>query len=324
MTALSARPVVRTAATSDYTCALVEGPWQHEFVSSGGSRFHVAVAGPDNRSAPLVLLLHGYPEFWWAWRAQIPALADAGYRVAAMDVRGVGGSDKPPSGYGLPARAADVAGVVRSLGRERAVVVGHGTGGLLAWSVAALHPGTTTAVAVLASPHPARMRLRSRAALTPAALRELAFLQVPTLPERAMARGDLVERTLALGAATPLADDVVELYRAVMRIPFAAHSAAEALRWAVRSTPRMDGRRFGAALRRPLGVPALQVQGGLDGLVRPDRADLDAVALVRDLRYELIPGAGHFLPEEAPDQVNEILLHWLARVSPVLDRPRLD
>jgi pimeloyl-ACP methyl ester carboxylesterase len=315
VTALSARPAVRTAATSDYTCALVEGPWRHEFVSSGGSRFHVAVAGPQSRSAPLVLLLHGYPQFWWAWRAQIPALAGAGYRVAAMDVRGAGGSDKPPSGYGVPARAADVAGVVRSLGRERAVVVGHGTGGTLAWAVAALHPGTTAAVAVLASPHPARVRLRSRAAFTTAALRELAYVQVPTLPERALARGDLVEHTLALGAATPLPDDVVEQYKSVMRIPFAAHSAAEALRWTVRSTPRMDGRRFGAALRRPLDVPVLQLQGGRDGFVRSERADLDAIALAPDLRYELIPGAGHFLPEEAPDRVNEILLNWLARAT---------
>lgn len=316
MTALSARPAVRTAATSDYTCALVEGPWRHEFVSSGGSRFHVAVAGSESRSAPLVLLLHGYPEFWWAWRAQIPALADAGYRVAAMDVRGVGGSDKPPSGYGVPARAADVAGVVRSLGRDRAVMVGHGTGGTLAWALGALHPGTTTAVGVLASPHPARMRLSGRAAFTSAALRELAYLQIPTLPERALTRGDLVERTLTLGASAPLPGDVVELYRTAMRIPFAAHSAAEALRWAVRSTPRMDGRRFGAALRRPLTVPALQLQGGKDGIVRPDRADLDAVSLAPDLRYELIQDAGHFLPEEAPDQVNELLLDWLARVCP--------
>lgn len=316
MTALSARPAVRTAATSDYTCALVDGPWQHEFVSSGGSRFHVAVAGPESRTAPLVLLLHGYPQFWWAWRAQIPALADAGYRVAAMDVRGVGGSDKPPSGYAVPARAADVAGVVRSLGRERAVIVGHGTGGMLAWAMAALHPGTTTAVAVLASPHPARVRLRSRAAFTTAALRELAYLQVPTLPERALSQGDLVEHTLALGAARPLPDDVVQRYKDVMRIPFAAHSAAEALRWAVRSTPRMDGRRFGTALRRPLDVPALQLQGGRDGFVRPERADVDAIALVPDLRYELIPGAGHFLPEEAPDEVNRALLTWLSRTAP--------
>ena len=316
MTALSARPAVRTAATSDYTCALVEGPWRHEFVSSGGSRFHVAVAGPEHRSAPLVVLLHGYPQFWWAWRAQIPVLADAGYRVAAMDVRGAGGSDKPPSGYAAPARAADVAGVVRSLGRERAVVVGHGTGGTLAWAVAALHPGTTAGVAALASPHPARTRLRSRDALTSAALRELAYLQLPTLPERALTRGDLVERTLALGAAAPLPDEVVELYATAMRIPFAAHSATEALRWAVRSTPRTDGRRFAAALRRPLAAPALQVQGGRDGIVRADRADLEALALASDMHYELIPDAGHFLPEEAPDRVNEILLGWLARVSP--------
>ena len=75
VTALSARPTGRTAATADYTCALLDGPWRHEFVSSGGSRFHVALAGPESRLAPLVVLLHGYPQFWWAWRAQIPVLA---------------------------------------------------------------------------------------------------------------------------------------------------------------------------------------------------------------------------------------------------------
>jgi pimeloyl-ACP methyl ester carboxylesterase len=159
------------------------------------------------------------------------------------------------------------------------------------------------------------VRPRSTAAFTPAALRELAFLQVPTLPERAMIQGDLVRRTLDLGAAAPLPDDVVDRYRAVMRIPFAAHSAAEALRWVVRSTPRTDGRRFGAALRRPLDVPALQLQGARDGFLRHERADVDAIALASDLRYELLPGAGHFLPEEAPERVNEILLGWLARVA---------
>jgi pimeloyl-ACP methyl ester carboxylesterase len=77
----------------------------------------------------------------------------------------------------------------------------------------------------------------------------------------------------------------------------------------------MDGRRFAAALRRPLEVPVLQLQGARDGFLRYERADVDAVGLASDLRYELIPGAGHFLPEEAPDRVNEILLGWLARVA---------
>ncbi|GAB4086564.1 alpha/beta hydrolase [Myceligenerans cantabricum] len=305
---------VPAAPPSDIDVALPEGPWRHEMVASGGSRFHVALAGPADRLAPLVVLLHGFPQFWWAWRHQIPALAEAGYRVAAMDVRGSGASDKPPGGYDVLARAADVAGVVRSLGRDRAVVAGHGTGGVLAWAVAALHPEVVAGVAALGAPHPARVVVPGRAALTPVALRHLAFYQLPTLPERGLTEGGLVARVLAHGAAVPFARDDVGLYRDVVRIPFAAHSAMEALRWAVRSASRASGHRLRGAVRRPLSVPALQVHGALDGLVRPETADLDAARLVRDYRYDVVPGAGHFLPEEAPAEVTEILLAWLADV----------
>ena len=119
-------------STVDSATLLIDGPWEHRFVAANGARFHVALAGPDERDAPLVVLLHGVPEFWWAWRHQLPVLADAGYRVAAMDVRGTGGSDKPPVGYDVPTLAADVAGVIQSLGAADAVVVGTGTGGEIA------------------------------------------------------------------------------------------------------------------------------------------------------------------------------------------------
>ncbi|MFF2269590.1 alpha/beta fold hydrolase [Cellulosimicrobium cellulans] len=305
-----------TPDPSDFTSALPDGPWRHEFVPANGARFHVALAGPEDRGVrdpgpPLVVLLHSFPQFWWAWRHQIEPLAAAGYRVAAMDIRGVGASDKPPIGYDAPTRTRDIAGVVRSLGSGRAVVVGHGTGGSLAWAMAALQPAVTAGVAAFSAPHPARMHTSARRLLTPAALRQLAFYQVPTLPERALVRGDLVAEVLAAGAATPFAPDVVETYRTVMRIPFAAHTAMESLRWAVRSTPRPDGRRFLAALRRPVDVPALQVHAEKDGLVRRDLADADGAALARDFRFEVVDGAGHFLPEEAPDAVTDLLLDWL-------------
>ncbi|GAB3964921.1 hypothetical protein GCM10027615_08660 [Plantactinospora veratri] len=78
----------------DESCVLVEGPWTHRFVGANGSRFHVVEAG----SGPLVLFLHGFPEFWWAWHEMLPAVADAGYRAVAVDLRGYGASDKPPRG----------------------------------------------------------------------------------------------------------------------------------------------------------------------------------------------------------------------------------
>ncbi|NKY07594.1 alpha/beta hydrolase, partial [Cellulomonas hominis] len=112
--------------TVDSAALLLDGPWRHHFVPANGARFHVAVAGPDDRDAPLVVLLHGLPGLWWSWRHQLPAVAADGYRVVAMDLRGTGGSDKPPIGYDVPTLTRDVAGVVRSLGCDRAVVVGHG------------------------------------------------------------------------------------------------------------------------------------------------------------------------------------------------------
>lgn len=310
-----------TADTSDFTSALPDGPWRHEFVPANGSRFHVTLAGPQDRGVrdagpPLVVLLHSFPEFWWAWRHQIEPLAAAGYRVAALDLRGAGASDKPPIGYDAPTRTRDIAGVIRSLGAGRAVVVGHGTGGSLAWAMAALQPAVTAGVAAFAAPHPARMHPSSRQLLTAAALRRLAFFQLPTLPERALVSGSLVEDVLAEGAAVPFAADDVAAYRTVMKIPFAAHTAMEALRWAVRSTPRLDGRRYLAALRRPIGVPALQVHGGSDGFLRRELADADGAALARHFRFEVLDDVGHYLPEEAPDVVTDLLLDWLRTTTP--------
>ena len=87
-----------------------------------------------------MLLLHGFPEFWWAWQHQLPAVADAGFRAVAVDLRGYGASDKPPRGYDGYTMAADVAGLIRALGERDATLVGAGYGGLVAWTTAAFHP----------------------------------------------------------------------------------------------------------------------------------------------------------------------------------------
>ncbi len=130
------------------------GPWTHRDVSANGARFHVVDIG----DGPAVLLLHGFPTFWWTWRKQLTALADAGYRAIAMDLRGYGGSDHPPEGYDPRTLAADVAGVVRSLGESEAVIVGQGWGGLAAWSTAVLEPETVRAIVPVSMPHPRQLR----------------------------------------------------------------------------------------------------------------------------------------------------------------------
>ncbi len=309
---------------TDPSAVLVPGPWRHRFVPANAARFHVAeveptappasdagAAGEPGSHAPLVVLLHGFPQMWWAWRAQLPALAAAGYRAVAMDLRGTGASDKPPSGYDMATLTQDVAGVIRSLGAQEAVVVGHGIGGTVAWSMAALQPEVTRAVGAFSALHPLRMHSSSvmRAMATRTTARRLAFVQLPYFPERRMVRGDLVARVLAeWGAPGWTTPELVDTYRDAAGIPFAAHSVMEILRWLVRSTPRVDGQRYLAALRQPIGVPVLQVHGAADRAIPAGVASWGNGA---PYRFESIRGAGHFLPEEAPEETTRALLAWL-------------
>ena len=302
--------------TNDASSVLLEGPWTHRFVSAGGTRFHVAELG----DGPLVLLLHGFPQFWYAWRHQLVALADAGYRAAAMDLRGYGASDKPPRGYATYAGAADAARVVRALGEEQAVLVGQGLGGFIAWSAPTLQPGVARAVASLSMPHP---RVARRASYLDhrqrRANRYLLELQVPFRPERAMAAGpdyvaELLREWSSPSSGFPTPQDV-QRYAACMALPFVAHSAAEHYRWFGRSQLRQDGPLFNRRLKPPVRQPVLVLQGADDGCVLP------AATYGRSRRYaaggyeeHLIPGAGHFLAEEAPQEVSSLLLDWLGRL----------
>jgi len=129
------------------------GPWRHRHVAANGARFHVAEAGAHD--APLVVLLHGFPEFWWSWRDQVPALAEHGFRAVAMDLRGYGGSDKTPRGYDPITLGQDVAAVVKALGARDAVLVGHGWGGYVAWATAVMHAREVSALCAVSAPHPA-------------------------------------------------------------------------------------------------------------------------------------------------------------------------
>ena len=299
---------------ADQSDILIEGPWRHRFVAANGARFHVAKATPPGDApvaAPLVVLLHGFPQMWWTWRHQLPALAAAGYRAAAVDLRGTGASDKPPQGYDMPTLARDVAGIIRSLGAEHAVVIGQGVGGTVAWSMPALQPSVTRAVGSLSAPHPLHMHRPWTwpRMLHSTASRHLAFAQLPWFPERAATRGDLVERVLTeWGAPGWLDPEVAAVYRRAAQVPFASHSAMESLRWLVRSTPRPDGQRYLAALRAAELRPTLQVHGERDRAIPVTRARSE---VGEPYTFRTVDGAGHFLTEEAPERTTQILLDWL-------------
>jgi pimeloyl-ACP methyl ester carboxylesterase len=298
--------------TLDASLALVEGPWEHRFVAANGARFHVAELG----EGPTVLLLHGFPQFWWAWRHQMVALAEAGYRACAMDLRGYGASDKPPRGYDTHTSATDVASVLRSLGASSAVVVGHGWGGWIAWSMPTLQPTVTRAVASLSMPHPLVFR---KASFTHAGqLRANAYLgglQRPFVPERQMTvHGGYVQRLLREWASPEgiwPSPEEAKLYSDAMALPFVAHSAAEYYRWVVRSQLRPDGWRFAARMRTPIRVPVLQLHGEHDRAVLPASAGGSEAYCEGRFERHLLPRVGHFLPEEAPELVSRHLVRWL-------------
>jgi len=125
-----------------------------ETVATNGIHLRVALAG----QGPLVVLVHGWPESWYSWRHQIPALAEAGYRVAAPDLRGYGGSDKPEAieAYAIKEMCADTAGLVTALGETQAILVGHDWGAPIVWNTALFHPEKVRAVVGLSVPHTGR------------------------------------------------------------------------------------------------------------------------------------------------------------------------
>ena len=299
----------------DATSVLLPGPWTHRDISANGVRLHVAEAG----SGPLVLLLHGYPQFWWTWRHQLTALADAGFHAVALDLRGYGASDKPPRGYDLPTLAADIAALVRALGEQDAVLVGHDWGGLLGWTTAALHPRSVRTLVVLSMAHPRRLRAAMADPGQRRASRYALRYQLPRLPERRLTRADddpvadLLQRW-AGPAWTGTADfaGAVERYRSAARIPQAAYGAMEYHRWAARSQLRPDGLRYARRMAAPITAPTLQLHGELDTCVLPSTARGSGRYVAGAYEWRELPGIGHFPQEETPDVVSAAIAGWAA------------
>ena len=294
-----------------------DGPWSHRAVTANGTRFHIA----ENGEGPLVLLLHGFPQFWWTWRSQLPSLSAAGFRAVAADLRGYGGSDKPPRGYDLITAASDAAGMVRALGEANAVVVGHAWGGLVAWTMAAYFPKVVRRLAVVSVAHPLRMRATSLTDVVRGGtgIGQTLGFQLPVLPERRLVRHDALQvaRMLHAWSGPGWPDPEAERrYRAAMCIPSVAHSALEYHRWFMRSRLRSDGMRYAHRMRAPVQAPTLQLHGSLDSCVRPATARGSGSYVDAPYRWRLIDGAGHFPQEEQPDRLTAELCHWLADPEP--------
>jgi pimeloyl-ACP methyl ester carboxylesterase len=262
-----------------------------------GMRLHYVEAG----EGPLVVLLHGFPEFWYSWRHQIGPLAEAGYHVVAPDMRGYNLSDKPKDwrAYDTKLLAEDIAGLIRSFGEQSAYVVGHDWGAAVAYAVAMYRPEVVKRLAILNVPHPVRMLEGFR---TLKQLRKswyMFFFQIPWLPEY-VARRD----KFAFGKKA-FTDEDLERYVEAWSQPGALSGAINYYRAALRRSPGKA-----AAQMRPIEAQTLVIWGMLDRHLGSELAEPPA-KWVPNVRVERIPDATHWVQHDAPARVNELLLEFL-------------
>ncbi|HEX8904053.1 MAG TPA: alpha/beta hydrolase [Longimicrobiaceae bacterium] len=278
--------------------------WEHREAVVNNVRLHWVEQG----SGPLVVLLHGFPEFWWGWRRQIPALAEAGFRVAAPDLRGYNLSEKPKGArsYRVSIVVEDVVGLIRHLGAQRAHVAGHDWGGVVAWHLAMRHPEAVDRLAIINAPHPTvfsremrhpRQFLRSWYAM---------FFQLPWLPEAALrARNFAALERLFRGTLTPGAftgQDIAR-YKEALRRPGALTAALNYYRAYMSHFFRRGSKR---EPRRTIDRPTLVIWGEKDAALNLHNLD-GLERYVSDLRVERLPEASHWVMADAPGRVNELL-----------------
>ena len=276
-------------------------------VAGDGVDLHAVRAGPED--GPLVVLLHGFPEFWYGWHDQIRPLAEAGYRVVVPDQRGYNFSDKPTGvdAYRLGTLSQDVLGILDAHGRKEAHVVGHDWGAAVGWWTALHHPDRVRSLTAVNVPHPSVMAEELRRSWRQR-LRSWYFLafQVPEVPERVARAGDwrLLTRTMRQSSLPgTFGDDDFARYRAAWGQDDAFGSMVNWYRAVVRrrDTPR----------RETVDPPTLVIWGADDEFLARSMAHR-SVERCRNGRLTTIEGATHWVQHEYPDRVAHLLLEQFA------------
>ncbi|MBI3245038.1 MAG: alpha/beta hydrolase [Deltaproteobacteria bacterium] len=283
--------------------------WQHGYAHVNGVRLHYVTQGQGQ----LVILLHGFPEFWYSWRHQIPALAER-FRVVAPDLRGYNGSDKPVgvAKYRIEVLTADVMALIRAFGEERAIIIGHDWGGGVAWAFAATHPEATERLIVLNCPHPGPFQKHLRSNWRQ--LRRssyMFFFQLPWLPEFGMRLNTarFVEQAFRGWAIRKEAfpDEDLRRYVEAIKKPGMATAAINYYRAAFREVVRHGARQFSQ-----ISSPTLLIWGEEDAALGKELTyDMEPYFTGRfEIRY--IPRCSHWVQQEQPELVNRYIFDFLA------------
>jgi pimeloyl-ACP methyl ester carboxylesterase len=283
-------------------------------------RLSVAEAG--DRGEPVVLL-HGFPETARAWRFQLPALAEAGFHAVAPDLRGYGGSDRPPAVEDYAARTlvGDVAGLIRALGHDAAHVVGHDWGGSLAWGLAGTRPELVRSLTILNAPQgPVSARLRREEPRQQAKSWYMLLFQFPGVAEAWLSDDDFANlRRFVFDHAAPgtFPPEERETFVDALR---ADGALTAALNYYRANMPPASW------LRDPpdppeITVPTMIIWGEEDAYMDPQLLERTAATVTGPLRIERLAGVSHWVQEEVPDRVNELLLDHLRAQAPPVELP---
>ncbi|MHA1632801.1 MAG: alpha/beta fold hydrolase [Candidatus Freyarchaeota archaeon] len=283
---------------------------QHVFVEANGVRLHCAVRGEGR----LIVLLHGFPEFWYSWRKQIPVLARR-FKVVTPDMRGYNLSDKPEGveSYRLNVLVEDVFGLIRAFGERRAVIVGHDWGGVVAWAFAMTHPEATERLIVMNAPHPAVWQEKVK--YLPEQLRRswyIFFFQLEKVPERYFSRNNYLVLREMLRTSTVkegvFSEEDIERYVEAWSQPGALTAGINYYRANIRPEIFMED----VQLSFPkVKSPTLVIWGEKDFALTMEvsRGAEKYVDAPYEIKY--IPECGHWVQNEEPDLVNEYILDFL-------------
>lgn len=280
----------------------------HAMLPTNGITLHVVQAG--NPDAPLVILLHGFPEFWWGWRRQIAPLVEAGYRVWVPDQRGYNLSDKPSqiSEYRLDKLAEDIVGLVEAAGVKEAVIVGHDWGAAVAWRLAGQAPQVVKKLVIMNVPHNRVMR---RFLLTDWGQRRRSwyffFFLLPFLPETFSRLGNwnsTIQAMKDIGVPTSFQDESWEPYREAWSQPHAFRSMIHWYRAILRfAPPHLPSPR--------ITMPTLMLWGMQDKALKHEMAQ-PSIELCDRGELVMLPHASHWVQHDAADEVNHHLLRFLS------------
>lgn len=289
---------------------------EHIYVETNGIKLHTVQAGA--KDGEVVILLHGFPEFWYGWKHQIEFLAQQGYRVIAPDQRGYNLSDKPKDilAYRVQHLVDDLIGLVASTGREKVYLVAHDWGGVVAWVAAAQYPEHFKKLVILNIPHPLVFAKHVRSSFQQ--MRKswyMAFFQLPKLPEAALLRGggEGAAKLLRDSSVKPdaFSDEDIAHYKQAWLQEGAMTGMLNWYRTLSRAPSAITGKRSeqgSKGLR--IRIPTLIIWGTQDIALGAELAQPSA-DMCDDARLVTFDDAGHWIAHEKPHEVNQLLAEFL-------------